>query len=91
MVRNSEKLILTKTTLTASSVVRAPQQIQAINASDESAKLVGFAPGTASMPDGEYKLGSHTVSKCLDGVRLDRSLHLTDVMVEGETIDFKNA
>jgi len=24
-------------------------------------------------------------------VRLDRSLHLTDVMVEGETIDFKNA
>ncbi|MCZ2996133.1 hypothetical protein NYY81_19065, partial [Acinetobacter baumannii] len=26
-----------------------------------------------------------------DCVRLDRSLHLTDVMVEGETIDFKNA
>jgi hypothetical protein len=24
-------------------------------------------------------------------VRLDRSLQLTDVMVEGETIDFKNA
>jgi N-acetylglucosamine-6-phosphate deacetylase len=102
------------------------------------------------MPDGEYKLGSHTVTKCLGGVRLadgtlagstltmdqalrnlvkiglpsrslttpvaisgglprpgrtrppatrrladcvrlDRSLHLTDVMVEGETIDFKNA
>ena len=103
------------------------------------------------MPDGEYKLGSHTVTKCLGGVRLadgtlagstltmdqalrnlvkiglpiseasqrlsqfpadylgleergrlqpgsfadcvrlDRSLHLTDVMVEGETIVFKNA
>ncbi|PMV23173.1 MULTISPECIES: N-acetylglucosamine-6-phosphate deacetylase [unclassified Pseudomonas] len=105
----------------------------------------------AGMPDGEYKLGSHTVTKCLGGVRLadgtlagstltmdqalrnlvkiglpvseasqrlsqfpadylgleergrlqpgsfadcvrlDRSLTLTDVMVEGETIDFKNA
>ena len=91
MVRNSEKLMFTKKTLTASSVVRAPQHIQAINASNESAKLVGVAPGTAGMPDGQYKLGSHTVTKCLGGVRLDRSLHLTDVMVEGETIDFKNA
>ncbi|KTC31510.1 N-acetylglucosamine-6-phosphate deacetylase [Pseudomonas sp. ABAC21] len=105
----------------------------------------------AGMPDGEYKLGSHTVTKCLGGVRLadgtlagstltmdqalrnlvkiglpiseasqrlsqfpadylglpergrlqpgsfadcvrlDRALTLTDVMVEGETIDFKNA
>ncbi|WP_447096398.1 N-acetylglucosamine-6-phosphate deacetylase [Pseudomonas sp. CF10PS3] len=105
----------------------------------------------AGMPDGEYKLGSHTVTKCLGGVRLvdgtlagstltmdqalrnlvkiglpiseasqrlsqfpadylgleergrlqpgsfadcvrlDRSLQLTDVMVEGETIVFKNA
>ncbi|MSQ69486.1 MAG: N-acetylglucosamine-6-phosphate deacetylase [Gammaproteobacteria bacterium] len=105
----------------------------------------------AGMPDGEYQLGSHTVTKCLGGVRLadgtlagstltmdqalrnlvkiglplseasqplsqfpadylgleergrlqpgsfadcvrlDRCLHLTDVMVEGETIDFKNA
>ncbi|SDT48841.1 N-acetylglucosamine 6-phosphate deacetylase [Pseudomonas sp. Z003-0.4C(8344-21)] len=105
----------------------------------------------AGMPDGEYKLGSHTVTKCLGGVRLpdgtlagstltmdqalrnlvkiglpiseasqrlsqfpadylglnergrlapgawadcvrlDRSLTLTAVMVEGEDIDFKNA
>mgnify|MGYP001030967470 FL=1 len=105
----------------------------------------------AGMPDGEYKLGSHTVTKCLGGVRLadgtlagstltmdqalrnlvkiglpiaeasqrlsqfpadylglpergrlqpgawadcvrlDRSLTLTDVMVEGEAIDFQNA
>lgn len=105
----------------------------------------------AGMPDGEYRLGSHTVTKCLGGVRLadgtlagstltmdqalrnlvkiglplseasqrlsqfpadylglpqrgrlqpgawadcvrlDRSLNLTDVMVEGEAIDFKNA
>jgi N-acetylglucosamine-6-phosphate deacetylase len=105
----------------------------------------------AGMPDGEYKLGSHTVTKCLGGVRLadgtlagstltmdqalrnlvkiglpiaeasqrlsqfpadylglpergrlrpgawadcvrlDRSLNLTDVMVEGEAIVFQNA
>ncbi|WP_210640613.1 N-acetylglucosamine-6-phosphate deacetylase [Pseudomonas sp. Tri1] len=105
----------------------------------------------AGMPDGEYKLGSHTVTKCLGGVRLadgtlagstltmdqalrnlvkiglpireasqrlsqfpadylglhergrlqpgawadcvrlDRSLTLTDVMVEGEAIDLQNA
>ncbi|KAF1031940.1 MAG: N-acetylgalactosamine-6-phosphate deacetylase [Pseudomonas sp.] len=105
----------------------------------------------AGMPDGEYKLGSHTVTKCLGGVRLadgtlagstltmdqalrnlvkiglpiseasqrlsqfpadylglpergrlqpgsfadcvrlDRHLNLTDVMVEGEAIDFQNA
>lgn len=24
----------------------------------------------AGMPDGQYKLGSHTVTKCLGGVRL---------------------
>ncbi|MGY2198756.1 N-acetylglucosamine-6-phosphate deacetylase [Pseudomonas gingeri] len=105
----------------------------------------------AGMPDGEYKLGSHTVTKCLGGVRLadgtlagstltmdqalrnlvkiglpiaeasqrlsqfpadylgleergrlapgawadcvrlDRSLTLTSVMVEGEAVDFQNA
>ncbi len=28
---------------------------------------------------------------CSVDTTLDRSLHLTDVMVEGETIDFKNA
>ncbi|WP_248803669.1 N-acetylglucosamine-6-phosphate deacetylase [Pseudomonas sp. MWU13-2100] len=105
----------------------------------------------AGMPDGEYKLGSHTVTKCLGGVRLadgtlagstltmdqalrnlvkiglplaeasqrlsqfpadylglpergrlqtgswadcvrlDRSLTLTSIMVEGEAVDFQNA
>ena len=55
MVRSSahslfeKKLILTKITLTASSVVRALQHIQAINASDEFAKRVGIAPGTAML------------------------------------------
>ncbi|WP_248794712.1 N-acetylglucosamine-6-phosphate deacetylase [Pseudomonas sp. MWU13-2105] len=105
----------------------------------------------AGMPDGEYKLGSHTVTKCLGGVRLadgtlagstltmdqalrnlvkiglplaeasqrlsqfpadylglpergrlqagswadcvrlDRSLTLTSILVEGEAVDFQNA
>ena len=116
-------------------------------------RLYGVTDATSAtgMPDGEYQLGSHTVTKCLGGVRLadgtlagstltmdqalrnlvkiglpiseasqrlsqfpadylgleergrlqpgsfadcvrlDRSLTLTDVMVEGDTIDFKNA